>query len=897
MPASWPPQHRTARVAHGWPRAESTRAESTNAGPSASGAAAQGAGAVPQMQTMNLSRLSLWILAANILGLALLLFLQAYSDNRISELHREEQQLSIIEADVLRQFLAINRMLHGPGYIGDLPAAARRLGDRAAELEPKSVAGSGTVAYHLRRMQEIALRKADRQSGVAPSAESAMDGAMSPEAMSRSVAAEIHTSTALSGLREMLNATHRDMRRQTTLANRRLLAASIGYALIALFTCWVLYARVGRRLKSLLAQLDHPGNSHRLHIGGADEIGHLAGALNQYAVKYNQLIDSLYRKKTDQQALLTELKTANRELVEAAQFRQEIIDAMPARTAILDSEGTIVIANRRWREFSVELGYEDLIRPGNNYLEICALSEQQGSPLAGDALRGLHALLSGEIQDYELEYPFPGLGEERWFELYARRMQSDTQGVTLVVMHMDITSRKLAERELLDAAMRDQLTGLHSRNGLIVCARAVDTAADTEECWAACILMDLKNFHDINDTYGVAAGDSVLRQVAARIRGSLQDGDIVSRVGGDEFGIMLNCVPDRDIQSTLNSLREVFAKPFEVAREVAVHCEVNAGIFVRPGESVEPEVMLQRAELALFHHVEKHASSPWQFYVPQLEERAHHRVALLNELRVAIECEEFELHFQPKVDLASGCLSGCEALVRWRHPTRGLVAPVDFIPLAEKSELIVELGDWVLREACRQIRCWIDDGLSVVQVSLNISISQVRRGDFVEKLKCVIDEYDINPQHLTLEITEGVFARDPELLIKVFNELQALGLRLSLDDFGTEYSSLQYLKNFRFDEIKLDQSFIRDMLSDPYCYELACMVISIAHTTDADVVAEGVETADVAKELRQLQCSTAQGFYFSMPLVESDFRWLLAERPALPVFPTERYLSRDISLN
>ncbi|MDZ7784733.1 MAG: PAS domain S-box protein [Halioglobus sp.] len=559
---------------------------------------------------MHLSRLSLWILGANILGLAVLLSLQAYSDSRMSELHREQQQLSIIEADVLRQFLAINRMLHGPGYNDDLPSAARRLGDRAAELERKSVAGSGTVAYHLRRMQEIALRKADRQSGVALPAGNAMDSATSPEAMSRSVAAEIHTSTALSGLRGMLNDTYRDMRGQTTLANRRLLAASIGYALIALFTCWVLYARVGRRLKSLLAQLGYPGNSHRLHIGGTDEIGHLAGALNQYAVKYNELIDSLYRKNrvlsdmqevlfesqktarlgswrftpklnrmefspaiadltggeagaarnplefflaiargpekdlvarelqnltpqspvteftlrcdncqagervlfcrtgaefasdgsvqsysgvvqdmTDQQALLTELKTANRDLIEAAQFRQEIIDAMPARTAILDSEGTIVIANRRWREFSVELGYADLIRPGNNYLEICALSEQQGSPLAGDALRGLHAVLSGEIQDYQLEYPFLGLGEERWFELYARRMQSDTQGVTLVVMHMDVTSRKLAERDLLDAAMRDQLTGLHSRNGLIVQAKALDTTADTGRC-VGCLYSD-----------------------------------------------------------------------------------------------------------------------------------------------------------------------------------------------------------------------------------------------------------------------------------------------------------------------------------------------------------------------------------------------------------------------
>ncbi|MDZ7784734.1 MAG: bifunctional diguanylate cyclase/phosphodiesterase [Halioglobus sp.] len=339
--------------------------------------------------------------------------------------------------------------------------------------------------------------------------------------------------------------------------------------------------------------------------------------------------------------------------------------------------------------------------------------------------------------------------------------------------------------------------------------------------------MDLKNFHDINDTYGIAAGDSILQQVAARIRGCLQESDITARVGGDEFGIMLNCVPDRDIQSTLTCLRESFAKPFEVAHEVAVHCEVNAGIFVRPGESVEPEVMLQRAELALFHHVEKHASSPWQFYVPQLEERAHYRVALLNELRVAIEREEFELHFQPKVDLASGRLSGCEALVRWRHPTRGLVAPADFIPLAEKSELIVELGDWVLREACRQMRCWIDDGLSVVQISLNISISQVRRENFIEKLKSTFEEYRIDPRYLTLEITEGVFARDPELLIKAFNELQALGIRLSLDDFGTEYSSLQYLKNFHFDEIKLDQSFIRDMLNDPYCYELACMAFRL----------------------------------------------------------------------
>lgn len=986
----------------------------TSPRPGHADAGSQSPGAVQPHRGESLSRLSLVLLVANVLGLALLLLLQTYSERRIDAMHRDHYQLSVIEADVLRQFLAINRVVYDPGYENVLPEAARRLEARARQLEALGGAAVADLADHLWGVRDFVLYRSGEADGEQPLS---VPGETAPDAQAAAAVAEVHGTAALTGIRQLLDAKYRAISAETRLVNRWLLTATIGYALIALFTCWLLYARVGRRLKLLLAQIYGPmGAGKRLTIEGADEIGQVVGALNRSADRHQTMLDSLYRKNralsdmqgvlfesqktarlgswkytpalkkmevspvtaeltgeaaatartpvefflaiargpekdmvaramlgltpqsptaeftlrrdesqsgggvlfcrtraefssdasarsysgivqdvTDQEELLTELRTANHELIEAANFRREIIDAMPARTAMLDHEGTIITTNQRWQDFALELDYHNLICPGANYLAVCEQAEQQGNPYSGQALRGLRALLSGESEHFELEYPFPGPGDERWFELFARRMQSDTEGVMLVVMHIDITSRKLAERELLDAAMRDELTGLQSRTGLI--AKAKDLNSASEECCVACVLIDLKNFHDINDTYGVSAGDSILQQVAARVRGCLDDSDIVARVGGDEFGAMLNCLPDRDLDAVLTVLHKAFSSPFEVTPEVSVHCEVNAGVFVRPGENVEPELMLQRAELALFHHVEENSASPWKYYESRLEEHAHRRVALLSELRAAIEREEFELHYQPKVDLESGCLSGCEALVRWAHPVHGLIAPADFIPLAEKSELIVDLGDWILRDACRQIREWIDDGLSIVQVSLNISISQVRRENFVDNLKSVIDHYAINPAYLTLEITESVFADDPEVLINAFNELQSLGFRLSLDDFGTKYSSLLYLKNFRFNEIKLDQSFIRDMLCDPYCYELACMVISIAQTTDADVVAEGVETADVAAELRQLKCTTGQGFYFSLPLTEADFRWLLVERPILPVFPVERFLPRNVSLN
>jgi EAL domain-containing protein (putative c-di-GMP-specific phosphodiesterase class I) len=252
-------------------------------------------------------------------------------------------------------------------------------------------------------------------------------------------------------------------------------------------------------------------------------------------------------------------------------------------------------------------------------------------------------------------------------------------------------------------------------------------------------------------------------------------------------------------------------------------------------------------------------------------------------LREALERDEFELHFQPKVCLETGELVSSEALLRWHHPERGLLSPSLFIPAAEQSQLIAPIGEWVVREACARIRAWLDAGVAAMPVSVNVSLVQLGPGDFVATVRDALDAYDIAPSYLTLEITESVFESESDSLRRQIERLHAMGVRLSLDDFGTGYSSLRYLQRYPFDEIKIDQGFVQRIDADDYSERVVRMVLDLARTLSADVVAEGVETATLRDALRAMGCRIAQGYYFSIPLEAEDFAWLLAHARALPV--------------
>ncbi|WP_296810349.1 EAL domain-containing protein, partial [Thiocapsa sp.] len=294
--------------------------------------------------------------------------------------------------------------------------------------------------------------------------------------------------------------------------------------------------------------------------------------------------------------------------------------------------------------------------------------------------------------------------------------------------------------------------------------------------------------------------------------------------------------------------------------------------------------LLREAERALLRH-RTEASAPWVAYNIRIHEETQQRIELRRELRRALDEDQFELHFQPKVDLATGMLVACEALLRWNHPERGRIPPGVFIPIAEQSQLITPIGDWVLRRACRHLRDWRDAGLEPVRVAVavNVSLVQFQMGDFATRVRDILGEFGVAPQELALEITESVFERESDSLLNQMRELHDMGVRLSLDDFGTGYSSLLYLQRYPFDEIKIDQAFVLHLLDDPFSRHIVETVMMLARALDAEVVAEGIESAAVGEALLAMGCRFGQGFYYSKPLEAEAFRWLLEQRGSLPL--------------
>ena len=294
------------------------------------------------------------------------------------------------------------------------------------------------------------------------------------------------------------------------------------------------------------------------------------------------------------------------------------------------------------------------------------------------------------------------------------------------------------------------------------------------------------------------------------------------------------------------------------------------------------DALLREAELALFQS-RAASGDRWFAYTSDLDAASQHRIEITRELRRALANDEFELHFQPKVDLETGGMVAAEALIRWQHPERGLQSPAKFIPVAEQSQLIGPIGDWALREACRLIADWQTQGLGLIHVSVNVSLLQITLGDFAATVQEAIAAHAIDPGALTLEITESVFEQESPALLDQLARMHALGVRLSLDDFGTGYSSLLYLQRYPFDEIKIDQGFVRKMLDEDFSHRIVTTVISLARALGAEVLPEGIEDRDVAEALRALGCHTGQGYYYSMPLAPEDFRWLLEQRSTLPL--------------
>ena len=457
------------------------------------------------------------------------------------------------------------------------------------------------------------------------------------------------------------------------------------------------------------------------------------------------------------------------------------------------------------------------------------------------------------------------------FALYSRLAgEPSAECMKLVGMATHIAGiaieRKQAEDSIQFMAHHDALTGLPNRSMLDERVASAIEAADDSGGTVTLAFIDLDNFKLVNDSLGHHAGDELLKIVSARMLGCVRAGDSIVRLGGDEFVVLIDgALPEGEtVEARLQAVRDAVAAPVEIeGRSFQVTCSM--GVASYPAHGRNATELLARADAAMYRAKEV-GRDAMEVFTAELANRAHEKLERQEELRRALAQGELFLQYQPQMDLATGRIFAVEALIRWRHPERGLVPPGDFIPLAEETGLIVPIGDWTLRAACRQNKAWQLSGLPPIVVSVNVSARQFQAKDWVERVATALEESGLEARYLELELTESLIMQDVQQAVETMHRLEQLGVHLAIDDFGTGYSSLASLKRFPVGRLKIDRSFVQDLPADNDDAAIAHAVISLAHSLQLRVIAEGVETREQVDFLRAAGCDEIQGFYLSRPI-------------------------------
>ena len=617
-------------------------------------------------------------------------------------------------------------------------------------------------------------------------------------------------------------------------------------------------------LDQLTRQIQHYDGTHlppQIEVQTSDEIGKLAGAFNQ---------------------MLHQLKKQESALKEQLHFLQVLIDAIPQPVFYKNKEGRFLGCNRAF-ETSLGITRRDLI---NKTAHDIAPKELADRYELADRELFASGLGATQIYEHSLVYADNIPRDVIFFRAAFPDSKGNLGGMVGTVL--DISERKQYERQLEKLATRDELTGLANRTLLFDRIEQAIRSARRSAGRFAVLLLNIDRFKIINDSLGHDYGDKLLCEVAARLRQTMRETDTVSRFGGDEFVVLLKDIETpEDIRQIATKILNIFTVAFELdQREFSL--TASLGISIYPDDGGDKTILVRNANIAMYHS--KKLKNHFSCYSEEMNHQLLETLELENALRHALNKDQFTLYYQPKIDLKSSSINGCEALIRWQHPEHGLVSPATFIPLAEETGLIVEIGEWVLKEACRQGLAWQQSGLTPVPVAVNLSARQFHRSDLVTRVAAILEESGFPAELLELELTESMIMDDPVETEKILHGLKSLGVKLSLDDFGTGYSSLNYLRRFPVDCLKIDRSFIQDVPTDPSGASVVSSIIDIAHNLRITAVAEGVETDEQLEFLNRCSCDSMQGYLFSKPLPADDFFTLAQnqKKRSLPGDATEK---------
>jgi len=723
--------------------------------------------------------------------------------------------------------------------LSGLRDAGRRYEQLVQAYFPSEIQDAAAISASITRFESAVLAAAAESAGrVSEDAAAALDRALE-QLLEQTAEAMEHEAAEF---REYQAGVEETIERKALAVIGTSVLALIGALMIGL----AIASRISRPIVALAVTARSFGQGNfqaRAPAGTNDEIGELARSFNDMA------------------AMLTQTMVS-RDYIEA------VIESIADAVLVLDSAGKIERANAVARTM---LGGEG---PAAEKAQLDnLLAALNRDPNGGRAV--------------ETTIAVPG-GETIAVEVSRSVLLHDGNPIGSVLVLRDIRDRKRAEERLRYMANYDELTGLPNRSLFSDRLEQTLNLARRGGREAGCIFIDLDRFKAVNDTYGHGIGDKLLKLVAQRLQESVRSVDTVGRLSGDEFAIaMSDLAKADDANHVAQKVVSALAHPFDLDGH-QTYMTASLGIAVYPSDGEDAEVLLRNADMAMFRAKEQ-GRNAYQFYLPQMNERAAERLRMETQLRLALERGEFLLHYQPKANLSSGEISGFEALLRWRHPERGMVPPLEFISILEETGLIVAVGEWVLRTACAQIGHWQAQGVPR-PVAVNLSARQFQDKNLSLVVSAIVADSGIDPGLLEIELTESMLMDNAEEAVRTLNKINAGGVTLAIDDFGTGYSSLAYLRRFPLDVLKIDRAFIRDSATSPDDAAIVLAMINLAHSIRLKVVAEGVETEAQLSFLRMHGCDEMQGYYFARPLPVAECTRALAENwrlkpPAIGAVP------------